>query len=129
MSENSVTKALKSISIQTEGTELTMLSLKVNELQRENDRLKKIIAEYEKEESARSKIKTTEEIICIKALEDLREAQQSEPLTDKDAKAFGIFVEKLYQIRGKTLDHGNKKTFSGMDVDELLNVIDITGQK
>ena len=124
MTSNQIKKALTGINIQTEGTELAMLSVRVLELQRENDRLKKILAQYEEEDDIRRRIKTVEEIVCIKAIEDFRDKQQSEPLNDKDAKAFATFVEKLYQIRGKELDHGNKKQIIAMDVEDLIKVVE-----
>ena len=100
-------------------SESDILNEQIDELKRENVKLKKVLWQYGIEEEGEV---SDEEYICLVQLERLREMSERADLSEQEVRIFDILNKNLRMIRGGV----EKKTPKGkkMSKGDLLKIVD-----
>lgn len=118
----------KEIFIKAQNNTISMLTKKVNELEKENNLLKRQIKDLKDNNSFEDKLKVNtqrgsdDEIICLTQLKLLREIAEERELTMEETKKTEIFIKALNSLKQEQ----NKKPEGATDLsnDNLLSLLD-----
>jgi len=104
-----------------DNSELLTLKKRVETLEAENTRLRKVLAVNDLLEEAETTVPVTpEEDICIKGINQILDLVKNKAYDKNDIQNFDILHKNLRMIRGQTTDVKKQKP---ADVKELLKLV------
>ena len=103
--------------------EMESLNKKINKLEAENSKLKKVIVDNELEDEIEEvNCTSVEELICVNGIRHIAQLVEAQDYTDKDIKNFDILFRTLRSIRG--IDTTKKVKADITNVKDLLKIVE-----
>jgi hypothetical protein len=112
---------MKFENVDLDKTEEDSLHIRIQQLEKENSRLRKVLQDNDLLDEAHTTAPVTaEEEICIKGIDQILQLIRNSTFDKNDIQNFDILHKNLRMIRGQTVDTKKQKP---TDVGELLKLV------